>query len=587
MKPKNVISRLTTLVLATLACLILALLAPVFFAHRAPDEPFAGSSVMASPRDLHVVTTPIQLSEAPDLVLGRGALYADGNVAAGLPTSRFVLDGPVFTLNASGFKASAMSLESGAVGAGFAPLVEQLAAMGFDTLVIQRGTLHIASADGTTETLSDIDAELTGRRKGIIAGRGSVKVRGQRLKFDGSLTQVADKAAPLRWPVKLTLKGGLLEAGLDGHLDVAEDLKISGQTEITTPSVRRAARWFGVPIPTASGLNAAAFKGQFTWARRNVAIENAKITIDGNEASGALALNVAGERPLIDGTLAFTALDLTPYLEAARSQSFVFERLTSSWSEFDFVFPIIKHIDADLRISAPKVAMNGFGFGRGAAAITVRGGKLLADIAELELYGGRASAQVTADSNELVPRYAIRGRVENFDAGAASTALLGSPVLIGRSTLVVDVAASGQTPVEVMRRLSGKAALTMPEGGRLALDLKALRGVAKAGAGPGWGALAKGQTSLEQVEARAFLLDGVLFTDAVRALSGAAGLGAIGQIDIVEGGLDLNVSVKANVPTDRPLTPADLGGGETISVRGPWREPVVRGHDNAPAEPPK
>ena len=28
--------------------------------------------------------------------------------------------------------------------------------------------------------------------------------------------------------------------------------------------------------------------------------------IDGNEAAGALALNVAGERPLIDATLAFT-----------------------------------------------------------------------------------------------------------------------------------------------------------------------------------------------------------------------------------------------------------------------------------------
>jgi hypothetical protein len=35
MKRKNVISRLTTLVLATLACLLLALLAPIFFAHRA------------------------------------------------------------------------------------------------------------------------------------------------------------------------------------------------------------------------------------------------------------------------------------------------------------------------------------------------------------------------------------------------------------------------------------------------------------------------------------------------------------------------------------------------------------------------
>ena len=46
------------------------------------------------------------------------------------------------------------------------------------------------------------------------------------------------------------------------------------------------------------------------------------VTLDGNEATGALALNLTGERPLIDGTLAFSTLDLTPYADAARSQSF-------------------------------------------------------------------------------------------------------------------------------------------------------------------------------------------------------------------------------------------------------------------------
>ena len=66
--------------------------------------------------------------------------------------------------------------------------------MGFDTLAIQRGTLHITASDGTSETLSDIDAELTGRRKGVIAGKGSFKVRGQRLHFDGS----ADARSPTR-----------------------------------------------------------------------------------------------------------------------------------------------------------------------------------------------------------------------------------------------------------------------------------------------------------------------------------------------------------------------------------------------------
>ena len=594
MKRKNVVSRLMTLVLATVACLLLALLAPIFFAHRAIDEPFTGSSLMASPRDLHVVTTPVRLSEAPDLILTRGVLYADGNAAGGLPSSRFVLDAPVFTLNVSGFRAAGVSLDgspasldSGPMSAALAPLVEQLTLMGFDTLVVQRGTVHVTSSDGASETISEIDTEVTGRRKGVIAARGSMKVRGQRVTFEGALAQIADKATPLRWPMKVNVKSALLEAGFEGHLDVAEDLQISGQTDISTPSIRRAARWFGVPIPVAVGLNAAAFKGQLTWARRSLAIENAKITIDGNEASGALALNIAGERPLVDGTLAFNAIDLTPYREALRAQSFVFERLTSSWSEFDLSFPILKYFDADLRVSAPKIAMSGFGFGRGAAAITVRSGKMIADIAELELpAGARASAQMAIDGNDLTASYTLRGRVENFEAASASAAVFGASVLSGRSTLALDVASSGETPGEVMRRLSGKASLLMPEGGRLALDVKALRGAGKADASSGWGGLGKGQTSLEQVEVRGVLRNGMLFTDAVRGAAGGIGLSAAGYVDIVDGRMDLSVGVKPSVPSDRPLTSADLVGGETVSLRGTWREPVVGGRRGEPGEPP-
>jgi AsmA protein len=577
MRRSKLISRLTTFILATVICLLLAVVGPMLLNQRTTDEPFAGYALMASPRDLHVVTSPIRLSAVPDLTLNRGALYADGNAAEGLPISRFVLDGPVFYLNASGLRSNASSFDGvpGADAAGVAPLVEQLTAMGFEGLTVRRGTLYVTTADGSLETISDIQAELTGWRKGQIVARGSFTVRGQRLAFDSTLAPAADKRAPPRWPLKASLKGDLLEASFEGHLDVSENLQLSGQTEMATPSLRRAARWFGVPVPSAEGLNAATIKGQVSWARRILAIEKAKITIDGNEAAGTLALNLAGDRPLFDGTLAFSALDLTPYFEAVRAQSFVFDRQTASWSVYDLTFPVIKHVDADLRISAPKVALKGYGFGRGAATISMRSGKLLADIAELELHSGTASAQITTNTNELVPNYTLRGKIENFEAGHAGTALLGSALLSGRSTLSVDISSDGQTPAEVLRKLSGKATLIMGEGGRLALDLKALR-AAQAGAPPGWGALAKGQTALDQVEARAVIQDGVVIGDTVLARSGTFGISASGRIDLVEGTLDVRLAMKANVAAGRPLKPEEMSGAQAVTVHGSWFEPFVR-----------
>ena len=583
MRRNNIFSRFATLVLATLACLLLAVLAPMFFGPRATDEPFSGYAVMASPRDMHVVTVPIRLSDAPDLTLNRGTLYADGNAAAGTPISRFVLDAPVLHLNASGLRTGTPGFESNlasTVAETIAPLlVEQLAAMGFDALIVRQGTLHVTNTDGMAETVGDIQAELTGRRKGQVIGKGSFTFRGQRLAFDGTLGPPAEKSTPSRLPMKLALKGDLLEASFEGHFSVAEDLQLAGQVELASSSLRRAARWFGVPIPIADGLNAVSVRGQMNWARRAFAIEDAKLVIDGNEASGALVLNVAGERPLIDATLAFHALDLTPYAEAARSQSFLFDRQTATWSLFDLSFPIIRHVDADLRISAPKVALKGYGLGRGAATIAVRSGKLLADIAELDLYGGKVSAQVTANANEIVPRYTLRGRFENFDAGPAGAALFGSTVLTGRSMLAVDLEGAGQTPAEVLRRLSGKASLTMPDGGKVAVDMKALRTAAKANGPPGWGLLAKGQTNLDPVEARVVIHGGVLLTEMVQARSGVMGLAAAGRVDLVERTLDLHLAMKPSVPIDRPLKASDMAGAEGATLRGPWYEPFVRGQD--------
>ena len=82
MRRKNVISRFTTLVFATLACLLIAVLAPMFLSRHAADEPFSGYAVMASPRDMLVISAPVRLSEAPDLTLDRGTLYAAAMVKA-------------------------------------------------------------------------------------------------------------------------------------------------------------------------------------------------------------------------------------------------------------------------------------------------------------------------------------------------------------------------------------------------------------------------------------------------------------------------------------------------------------------------
>jgi AsmA protein len=582
MKRKTVISRLRKLALAVLACLLFAVLVPLYFAERR-DEPFAISSVLASPRDLHAVTVPVRLSNAPDLMLNRGLVFAYGSAAQSEAISNMVLEGPVFTLNAAGLRATVPGgggslpvAEYGPVG----PLIERLVTLGFDLVTIRRGTLHVTAFDGSLETISDIQAEVTGLRKGQIASRGSFTIRGQRLVFDATLGQPSDKRLPLRWPLKASLNGGLLQASFDGHADVAEDLQLIGVAEVSTPSLRRVGRWFGLPLYLTEGLNAAAIKGDLTWANRSLAFEKAKVSVDGNEANGRLAIHVGGERPLADATLDFASLNLTPYAEATRTQFFGFDIPSGSWSFFDFSLPLIRHVDADLRISARKVALRGHSFGQSGATITARSGKLQADITEVEFNSGTASAQVTAIMSEALPRYALRAKLENIEVGPAATQLFGAAPLTGRATVAIELTSSGYSAPEIVGRLSGKAGLTMSEGGRLALDLKALHETAKTRAAVrGWTKLTKSHSSVDRLEARALIIDGIAFAEEMRARAGGVGLAASGRLGLGDGNMELRMMMKSNVPSDRPLKHSDLVGGEMISLRGPWQEPLVRGED--------
>jgi AsmA protein len=577
------------------ACLLFAVLAPMYFAERSSDDTFAFSAVIASPRDLHVLTVPVRLSRAPDLTLMRAVVYDYGpatpaEAAPGAAMSQVVLDTPVFTLNAAGLRAAAAagrSAPEGAEAEPVSPLIQQIAALGFDLVTVKRGTLHIAMLDGSIETLTDIQAEVKRTRRGQIAALGSFTVRGQRLAFDASFGQPSDRKQPMRWPLQMSFKASsLLQGSFDGHLDASDDLQLTGQTELAISSLRRAGRWFGLPLYLTDGFNAASLKGELVWARRSLAFEKARIAVDGNEGNGRVALNMGGERPLLEATLNFASLNLTPYVEAARMQLFGLDLPGGWWSTFDLSLPMIRHLDADMRVSAQRLTVKGYALGQAAATITAQAGKLHADITELELpFGGTVSAQVTTIMSEAAPRYAVRAKLDNVETGPATAQLLGAPALAGRANVELDLTSTGYSLAEVTQSLSGKAALAMPEGGRLALDLRALRQAAKSGAN-GWASLAKAQTSVDRLEARALIIDGVAFAEETQARAGDNALTLGGRLGLVDGNMEVRLNLKSNVPHDQPVKLWDAGG-ETLTVSGAWSEPVLRGEDGEAAAPPR
>jgi AsmA protein len=247
-------------------------------------------------------------------------------------------------------------------------------------------------------------------------------------------------------------------------------------------------------------------------------------------------------------------------------------------ASFDISLPLIRHLDADLRISARRVTLKSYTLRQGAATIAAQAGKLHADITELELpSGGTLSAQVTAMMSETVPSYAVRAKIEKLETGAASAMVAGVPALSGLATLAVELTGTGYSLADVAKRLSGKATLSMPEGGRMALDLKAVRAAAKSGA-RGWAELVKSPTGIDRLEASALIINGVAFAEEAQARAGDVAMALTGRFGIADGHIDARLLLKAGVPADQALRLADPTI-ETLILRGPWATPEVRGED--------
>jgi hypothetical protein len=64
------------------------------------------------------------------------------------------------------------------------------------------------------------------------------------------------------------------------------------------------------------------------------------------------------------------------------------------------------------------------------------------------------------------------------------------------------------------------------------------------------------------------------------------GLALAGRIGLVDGNMDARLTLKRNAPADQSLRPTDTGG-ETVSLRGPLSEPVLRGEDGDGAMVPR
>ena len=208
-------------------------------------------------------------------------------------------------------------------------------------------------------------------------------------------------------------------------------------------------------------------------------------------------------------------------------------------------FPLIQTVDADLRISSDSVVVPRLTIGRSAATISLKGGKLVADIAELEIDDGtHGGGQLRIDTSGASPTYDIRGKLEGLDVGTAAQAVFGHPTVQGRGDVTVEVTATGvhgRRAAALARRQTVRDAR---RGRPLGIDVNKLVTAVNAQQGASvWPEVSTGAIAVDKLDARFAVVQGKLRTETAEALSGGRTMTAEGAIDLPERAIDVEFAI--------------------------------------------
>lgn len=451
-------------------------------------------------------------------------------------------------------------------------LIQALTTAPFDQIVVEKGVIAVSGPE-TTEEFRDVSAKLNlSPSSGRLSSRGSFIWRGQTVTFryeGGGPSQVA-KA--VKMPVSLSIRGDLVTADIDGEATVTAAMRVTGNLNLRIPSLPRFAKWTGVLVPDDQKRGEFSADGSFHWAGHKIEFDEGTFILDGNKALGALALEFGGPRPQIEGTLALQKLNLTQYFETEATPEP--DAKNTGTKTVDVDFPLIHHLNIDLRISTTELNAAPLKLGQSAISFSVKSGRLMADLALFDICGGNGIARLEYDAT--VPDSAIRvtGNMTGVSAKACIEIFTPDSPLEGIANLSADVTSKGRTARELLEGLGGKLSLSMNEG-QADVDIAKLVSSLQTGPVNGWKATRGSATAFQALQGEFFFRKGGAYTNSLKINLGIADLTGEGTISLAGSALDMRLKMvdhptSTQPPAEKKTTPGPSG---TIVIKGPWSKP--------------
>ncbi len=361
-------------------------------------------------------------------------------------------------------------------------------------------------------------------------------------------------------PVEVRIESGPVDMSFTGEAADPNNPQISGALTLLTPSLRGFAGWLGSPIGPGSTLGSASLSGAAVFREGVLSVDDAKVSLDGNDATGALTI-IAGAVPDVTGTLAFPSLDLTPYFAGLATAV----RGPTGWHPVKLDAGWLRDVSGDVRLSAGAMQIGTLRFGNSAFSASIRQARLEIGLAEAAFNGGTLSGMLAMAElpGGAGAQLEAQLRGSDIDLAQAAPALALPATISGLGSASTDLRGSGPDFGALVNGLNGTSSLDVRNGAIPLFGMAELAGnIINPAAAAGGGAA----TPIDALTARMTFANGSARVEQAQITAPGFTADATGQIGLHDGVLDLTGAIR----------PPGEGAPLPFAIKGTLAQPAAR-----------
>ena len=373
-------------------------------------------------------------------------------LSGGLSASSLAINEPVFTLPPSSVpdtRQSALTLIGGLIG-----VADIKEARGLETLTIRSGRVMI-SGDVPLVFVDKMDADLSLSASGRLAFDLRTIWKTEVIDFSSRIDLTDPKTGTKATSLSIRSAPGTLT--LDGTLATTPELHFTGKSDLAIKALDRLGTWLDVDPPL-TFTTPLTVRGMAEMTGDRVAIRDADISLGKIEMKGGIGLDVAGQRPLVFGSLSAGDMDVTEFLRP------LWPKQAQGWRTDPLASGLTPEQDFDVRLSAERVNLGIVRIANLAVSIIAKDRTLDLTLGGSKLFQGSAKGKLSIQPDDNGYRVAVHGSFDNIDLAQATLAFMDMRKIEGTTEGKFDFESRGTTSESIMKALSGTTDVSITNG---------------------------------------------------------------------------------------------------------------------------